>query len=477
MEKIENKLEIAKDICLFTFAVLFMSIPIFRNMTFSVKNVLENEVYFIWGIGWISLAILVVYVIFKIKRSENKKELLKELLPIGILMLYMCWTLISCIFSPNTELAFWGNKYRNDGYFTYLAYAGFFAMTFTMKSYEFKKALLNVFIVTALVGIVTVELPRNGYLKQFFWNTNLTRNSFFQFNHYGYYLMLSSMVANIMFIMEKKKVQKVMYLFAYAIVLYYLVLNNTFGCYLAFFVTLLIFLIVAIVKKQKIVLVAVSLCVFLIMSAVHFKKIVQPNLLTLYNDIKKVESAIQENFETEEVGLIKLEDKKKMFTQFSVVSRETVKVASSNVSGETKNDVNVKKTKTNIDSVGTSRMKLWRYGLQFFLERPILGFGPDNLGEKYESVHAETGQDRPHNIIIQLLTTSGIAGCLLYAVAIGMCVKRGFSKLDFSNMFLTVSLFTVLAYLISSMFGNSMFYTSPFFFIMLGILLHEIVSW
>ena len=31
----------------------------------------------------------------------------------------------------------------------------------------------------------------------------------------------------------------------------------------------------------------------------------------------------------------------------------------------------------------------------------------------------------------------------------------------------------VLAYLISSMFGNSMFYTSPYFFIFLGFLIFE----
>ena len=31
-------------------------------------------------------------------------------------------------------------------------------------------------------------------------------------------------------------------------------------------------------------------------------------------------------------------------------------------------------------------------------------------------------------------------------------------------------LFTIIAYLISAMFGNSMYYTSPYFFILLGML-------
>lgn len=34
-------------------------------------------------------------------------------------------------------------------------------------------------------------------------------------------------------------------------------------------------------------------------------------------------------------------------------------------------------------------------------------------------------------------------------------------------------LFMVIAYLISAMFGNSMYYTSPYFFILLGFLMGE----
>ncbi len=74
------------------------------------------------------------------------------------------------------------------------------------------------------------------------------------------------------------------------------------------------------------------------------------------------------------------------------------------------------KTDNGWEKAGTSRLLLWKNGIQFFLERPILGYGPENLEVKY--LEQGINQDRPHNIIIQLLTTSGIPGCILYISAI-----------------------------------------------------------
>ena len=37
-------------------------------------------------------------------------------------------------------------------------------------------------------------------------------------------------------------------------------------------------------------------------------------------------------------------------------------------------------------------------------------------------------------------------------------------------------MFSVIVYLISAMFGNSMYYTSPYYFIMLGFLYNELTN-
>ena len=44
------------------------------------------------------------------------------------------------------------------------------------------------------------------------------------------------------------------------------------------------------------------------------------------------------------------------------------------------------------------------------------------------------------------------------------------------NPLYVVCMFSVIAYLISAMFGNSMYYTSPYYFVILGFLFKEIVE-
>src|SRR5690625_2726716 len=45
------------------------------------------------------------------------------------------------------------------------------------------------------------------------------------------------------------------------------------------------------------------------------------------------------------------------------------------------------------ENAGSGRAKLWKYGLKIFLERPILGYGADNLESEYKKYDIE--QDRP----------------------------------------------------------------------------------
>ena len=96
------------------------------------------------------------------------------------------------------------------------------------------------------------------------------------------------------------------------------------------------------------------------------------------------------------------------------------------------------------------------------------GYGADNLQGEYKKYNIN--QDRPHNLVIQLATTSGIPGLILYICGAGVILIRGFRRVNFDNMIYQSVLFTIIAYLISAMFGNSMYYTSPYFFILLGML-------
>lgn len=94
-------------------------------------------------------------------------------------------------------------------------------------------------------------------------------------------------------------------------------------------------------------------------------------------------------------------------------------VASKNIStffNDISKVVTKDKESNEFKKTGSGRMRLWMQGLQFISEKPILGYGPENLGDKY--LKCGITMDRPHNLLIQLATNSGLPGLLLYMSAI-----------------------------------------------------------
>ena len=134
-------------------------------------------------------------------------------------------------------------------------------------------------------------------------------------------------------------------------------------------------------------------------------------------------------------------------------------------------EINNKTTTKSWEKAGSGRAKLWRYGLIMISQKPILGYGAENLEAEYAKYNVNA--DRPHNLLIQLATTSGIPGLLLYVSAIAIILFRGIKYLKVDDEVYLVAYFVTLAYLISAMFGNSMYYTSPYFFIFLGFVMNK----
>ncbi len=129
---------------------------------------------------------------------------------------------------------------------------------------------------------------------------------------------------------------------------------------------------------------------------------------------------------------------------------------------------NIAQGKSEASSAGTGRWNLWQLGLKYVAEKPIFGYGPDNLGARY-LIDGISPDGRPHNEFIQFAAMLGIPGLLFYVAGLlahlSDFLKR-WRRLDLA----VIGVFaTVGAYLISSLFGNTMFYTTPFFFMFLGL--------
>lgn len=436
-----------RDIVLFSMLFIWIIIPILKMIKFTSLFTVIYEYRFMELVGIVGIYLFTFEIYKKIKTIEDKKMLIKELLPIIVLVVYLIWTLVSCIFAQDKQKAFYGDTFRKEGFITYLIYAGFFACTFLIKSNKLKRYLLNSFIIVVIVNIILMNITNNNIeMLKIFHLKNLQVGIFDNQNHYGYYLLLATIIANLSFILEKNKLIKIFYGLAYLILIYNLVINNTFGCYIAFTITIFIFFVYCIYKKKNQIISVVSILIFVLVSSLaqcNGKNIVIYNTEILYNDINSIINVA----------------KSRIYNREKETSRDMSK-DDQNIKNQTEMDVQA-------ESAGSGRARLWKYGLKIFLENPILGYGADNLEIEYKKYGID--QDRPHNLIIQLSITSGLPGCILYIFAIGLMLVKAYKALDKSNSIYTIAFFSVIAYLISAMFGNSMYYTSPYYFIFLGM--------
>lgn len=70
----------------------------------------------------------------------------------------------------------------------------------------------------------------------------------------------------------------------------------------------------------------------------------------------------------------------------------------------------------------------------------------------------------------------GFHGLLFYISAIGIILWRSFRNIKEQNDIQIVFTFSIIAYLVSAMFGNSMYYTSPYYFVLLGFLFRYTIN-
>ena len=187
--------------------------------------------------------------------------------------------------------------------------------------------------------------------------------------------------------------------------------------------------------------------------------------------------------------------------------------------------------------VGSGRAPVWIKSLDLMNQRPWFGWGLENmLNEFYTQYNISEG--RTHNLVLQLGGTTGIPGVIMYLIAttfiflklvfdakfrefdkkgkiiiaasylvvivlLNIIICKFTDKLLFNglitagvlclltfavfikklhlrikdwNLFEFVGGLVFVSYMVSSLFGNSAFYTSPYFMIFLGIITYEVLN-
>lgn len=368
----------------------------------------------------------------------------------GLLFLgFYILSIISAIFAKDPQRAYSGTDFRPDGIRMYTAFAAIFVYASLIKSKVLKNRIILVnlicFVPVSLVvvqqyfGIIgTAGVKDAGKIGEFLmgiynnWGIRTghfykgTTGSFYNLNHVGYYIVVCSMLISGKFFFAKTLKAKILW-GVFALYSYYvMIVNDTFGGYLAILAALIIMPIFVLVKtkeksKDCILRAFLPLIIFVVLNLVFIAcdpsgNPISKNFSVLGGDVEKI--ATSENLEEEHAG--------------------------------------------------SGRLEMWLATVDMIKEKPILGYGPDNLKPHY--VERDAKLDRAHNEPIERAVATGIPSALFYYAAIGYALfifikskKSWQCEQRFTSMMATVG------YLVSSLTGVFLFYTGGFFFLFLGL--------
>lgn len=383
-------------------------------LTVTIGNIVGLNHALIWFIpNFLMFYISLKAILVNIKNIRKKEYIL--------LVLYIAIVFISCLKAKNVTEALLGGEYRIDGFINILSYVGFFYCGTKLKNEQKLKKIMNIMIFSAT--IISIFCLLKSDITYYIFNIKKEDYYFYvgpfsQFNHFGYYLLIVNICVTNMFISEKKP-KKYIYFILHVILLYTLVINDTFGVYLAYLFVLIIELIYFIIKKQKIKEMIILFLTFIVLSFITTRdgfNIVYRNINGLANDTDKIMNSTVEEIYT----------------------------------------------------IGTNRGELWLKGIELIIEKPIFGYGLENT--KYEYHEKNIEGSKPHNIILELSLNSGVPSMILYFYLIILIIKKKIKNILKLNNIQLMSLIVIIGYLASSMFGNQVFNVAPYFYIFLGIL-------
>lgn len=401
----------------FLFPLLLLIVPI---LVMILYNFLPYEkVSFIWYYSILYICYFSgIYSLYKFKDKYKKEQFNKyEKLILILITLFFISCIISTLLAISPIQSLLGTSYRKEGLFTYIGY--FFIMINSMfLDDKSKKKYYQILITVAVIISLFSLFKINNFLFPYQYSYN---GIFYQFNHFSYFLIIALVFNTCLFISSNNTNEKIIYYISYLILLVQLILNNTFGGYLALTITS-IFIIIYYVKIKKIKLSSFILVITFIICSLFITK--NNESIVLKNFFDNTKEVINTNFEDE----------------------------------------------NQLSKLGTSRGKLWIEAIKMIEKRPIIGYGIENLEQEYHKIEMLYA-DKPHNMILALSGYIGIPGMLCFIISIILIlylVLRNIKNISNEDL---ISFFAVICFSCSSIVANSMFYTTPYVFVCLGIII------
>ena len=384
------------------------------------------------------LYVLCVVRIIQDWKNIRKKlpQYLSRLIPFFIFILFDVSIMMVTVIRGANEYDFTGHPYTYESIYFYILYPiAYFFCGMLIDKEKMKRILLYTLIFTAFPLHILELMNQWGLPIRYFIKNGVTL-VFHQFNHYGYYIMITLLTSAFLFVYEKKKWLKIFDLVSLCVCTMILVVNDTFGAHLAAFGAMLLFLIYMIVttkkKREK---------------GEKREKINFKHTVAMIKEGGTWHSAVF-------ILVIFLGITLAMSFKYSNVLSSAIRTVE-DVGGVIVNP-------GESEAAGTGRWSLWKGYAKGIAEKPLTGWGVEGLLNTKKV-------GTPHNELLQYAGFFGIPTMLLYLVAVLLILWRVIRNQKQMSRTTMVCFFVSLGYLASSMFGVAIYYTTPFIYIFLGL--------
>lgn len=385
--------------------------------------------YFVGTIGLIVGLIRFLQIVYS--DGFEIKRFVINYLPFLFLVLFLIWSLLSCLLSADKHMAFYGMIPMTTSWFTFLSFGGFLVLSMILsedRQLMLRVVKLFIWISFALAFITFLD---NGFSNKLtfvepYTNCFHYQSVFYNTNHYAYYLLISILTSFFVALYSDKYKVKIAYILPYVLGIVVLIFNNTFGAFLSLTLTLVsVFLWFLIYKEKGLQIVLVLIVIFAITVIVT----------SFFTDNLKVSLFGM----TSDLGTIIGDD--------------------------------------DASTVGSGRGELWSNAIECIRAQPIFGCGFENHGI-YSIGEDGTGLfvTAPHNYFLFLGKHTGIPGLCFVLITLLIGVTRLLKKKSTIDGYSKAAAFVVVAFLMSAFFGVVKFYTEPYFVIAMGICMNECVK-
>lgn len=349
----------------------------------------------------------------KVNNITKKQYVTDNLIPL-FLFIMLVWSIISFLYAPYPFTYLIGAPFRRDGILSNIAYFGMFCCAYILSDKRLVTLILKLYTWIAVILSLLILINVDAINKILCLTPGSA--SFTNINHFAYYCCMAVMSSLYLFETEEKPLNKIVSIFKFAIISAALVYNSSLGPFLAAIAALIASLILAIwLDKKRIKSVLTGIIIFFMVTL----------FINSFNGI--------------------------LFADLNVLGLDFMNI----MIGE------------GYDIAGSGRWILWKNSLQMISYWPILGCGPGHYSDL--SNYLFNSLMRPHNEILEYAASIGLPGLFLYLAALYAYAKECIIKRKQVSSLIVGLTCIIIAYLVSSLFGVTMYYTSPFFFMFFGM--------